>query len=106
MEDEDDLRMVMMKEVCPKCSPVFSPAQVGAVGCPHHHSRGRGSGQQGDGTLVLGHTASGQPEGAQPGVAVTSVLCIIQGEIISNIYIVSFNFLIYLQIYMYPIFTI
>ena len=42
---------------------------------PHQHSGGRRSGEQGDGTLVLGHIASGQPEGAQPRVAVTGVLC-------------------------------
>jgi len=75
MEDDDDLRMLMMKEVCPKCSLIFLPAQVGAVGCPDQHSGGRGSGQQGDSAQVLGHTASGHAEGAQPRVAVTSVLC-------------------------------
>ena len=88
MEDEDDLRIVMMKELCPKCSPILSPAQVGAVGCPHHHCRGRGSGQQGDGTQVLGHIASGQPEGAQPGVAVTSVLCNVSDDSVEEIDIV------------------
>ena len=77
-----------MKELCPKCSPILSPAQVGAVGCPHHHCRGRGSGEQGDGTQVLGHTASGQPEGAQPGVAVTSVLCNVSDDSVEEIDIV------------------
>ena len=42
---------------------------------PDEHRRTRRSGEQGDGTLVLGHIASGQAEGAQPRVAVTSVLC-------------------------------
>ena len=44
------------------------------MGRTDEHSRGRRSGEQGDGTLVLGHIASGQPEGAQPRVAVTTVL--------------------------------
>ena len=41
---------------------------------PDQHGGTRRSGEQGDGTLVLGHIASGQAEGAQPRVAVTSVL--------------------------------
>ena len=59
------------------------------MGRTDEHGRTRRSGEQGDGTLVLGHIASGQPEGAQPGVAVTSVLCIIQGEIIIIILAIS-----------------
>ena len=50
------------------------------MGRTDEHRGTRRSGEQGDGTLVLGHIASGQPEGAQPRVAVTSVLCIIQAE--------------------------
>ena len=58
------------------------------MGCPHQHSRGRGSGQQGDGTQVLGHAASGQTEGAQPGVPVTSVLCNVSDDSVEEIDIV------------------
>ena len=44
------------------------------VSSPNQHCRSRRSGQQGDCTQVLRHTASGQPQGTQPGVAVTAVL--------------------------------
>ena len=45
------------------------------MGRTDEYSGTRRSGEQGDGTLVLGHIASGQAEGAQPRVAVTGVLC-------------------------------
>ena len=52
----------------------YLPAQVCTMSSPHQHCRGRRSGEQGDCTQVLRHIASGQPQGTQPRVAVTTVL--------------------------------
>ena len=46
--------------------------EISAVSCPHQYCRSGGSGEQGDGTVVLGLSARA-PQGTNPGVAMTGV---------------------------------